>query len=97
MFFYFTSSISILNSFSIKNKGKSTILKKLISFDLLTGNSIKTEGLSIKYPEIKGHPNLKIVLLDSEWIEAPILKFDNYNANIENSKKNILKMQKINY
>ena len=35
-----------------ENKGKSTILRKLSDFDLPTGYSIKTEGLSIKYPEL---------------------------------------------
>ena len=36
-----------------ENKGKSTILKKISDFDIPTGFTIKTEGLSIKYPEIK--------------------------------------------
>ena len=70
--------------------GKSTILNKLISFDPQTFYSIKTKGLNIKYPEIKEHPNLKIVLLDSEGIEAPILTFDNINAKVENSIKEFI-------
>ena len=58
-----------------ENKGKTTILRKLSDFNLPTGYSIKTEGLSIKYPELIDHPNLKIVLLDSAGFETPILDF----------------------
>lgn len=65
-----------------ENKGKSTILRKLSDFELPTGYSIKTEGLSIKYPELKDHPNLKIVLLDSAGFETPVL-----NQNINNNEK----------
>ena len=65
-----------------ENKGKSTILRKISDFDLPTGYSIKTEGLSIKYPELKDHPNLKIVLLDSAGFETPVL-----NCVINNSDK----------
>ena len=66
-----------------ENKGKSTILKKLSDFNLPTGYSIKTEGLSIKYPEISDHPNLNIVLLDSAGLEAPLLNFDKNSGDIE--------------
>ena len=70
-----------------ENKGKSTILRKLSDFNLPTGYSIKTEGLSIKYPELKDHPNLKIVLLDSAGFETPVLNFvtDNNENNIKSS------------
>ena len=71
-----------------ENKGKSTILRKLSDFDLPTGYSIKTEGLSIKYPELKEHKNLKIVLLDSAGFETPVL-----NSVInDNNKSEILEM-----
>ena len=71
-----------------ENKGKTTILKKLSDFDLPTGYSIKTEGLSIKYPQLKEYPNLKIVLLDSAGFETPVLNFkiknnDNKNSELE--------------
>ena len=65
-----------------ENKGKTTILKKLSDFNLPTGYSIKTEGLSIKYPQLKDHPNLKLALLDSAGLETPILNFQKDN-NIE--------------
>ena len=35
------------------NKGKSFILSKLSKINLPTGTSIKTEGLSIKYPDFR--------------------------------------------
>ena len=65
-----------------ENKGKTTILKKLSDFNLPTGYSIKTEGLSIKYPQLKDHPNLKLALLDSAGLETPVLNFQKDN-NIE--------------
>lgn len=65
-----------------ENKGKSTILKRISNFELPTGVSIKTEGLSIKYPIIEDYPNLNIVLLDSVGLEAPVLKYQ------ENKEKN---------
>ena len=38
-----------------ENKGKSTILQRISNFNLPTGVSIKTEGLSIKYPEMEDY------------------------------------------
>ena len=55
------------------NKGKSFILSKISRIDLPSGTSIKTEGLSIKYPELKILKNNKIVLLDSAGLETPVL------------------------
>ena len=69
-----------------ENKGKTTILRKLSDFNLPTGYSIKTEGLSIKYPELKEHPNLKIVLLDSAGFETPLLDFA-INNNVKKSSQ----------
>ena len=69
-----------------ENKGKTTILRKLSDFNLPTGYSIKTEGLSIKYPELKAHPNLKIVLLDSAGFETLILDFA-INNNVKKSSQ----------
>ena len=69
------------------NKGKSFLLSKLSKIDLPSGTSITTEGLSIKYPDIKQYKNRKIVLLDSAGLETTVLKeeceksenYDNYN------------------
>ena len=55
------------------NKGKSFILSKLSKIKLPSGADIRTEGLSIKYPEIKEFKNRKIVLLDSAGLETPVL------------------------
>ena len=74
-----------------ENKGKSTILKRISGFDLPTGYSIKTEGLSIKYPELEKYPNLHLVLLDSAGRETPVL---NNNKNDLDNNNNIIFMEK---
>ena len=80
------------------NKGKSFILSKLSKINFPTGTSIKTEGLSIKYPDLLQYPDRKIVLLDSAGLETPVLtdgentanfKQDNQGKNISNEDKNI--------
>ena len=55
------------------NKGKSFILSKLSQIKLPSGADIRTEGLSVKYPDIKEYKNRKIVLLDSAGLETPVL------------------------
>ena len=56
------------------NKGKSFILSKISKMKFPSGMSIKTEGLSIKYPDINGgFKNRKIALLDSAGLETPVL------------------------
>ena len=61
------------------NKGKSFFLSKLSQMDLPSGSSIKTEGLSIKYPDLKDHPNRKIILLDTAGLETPVLLNNDLN------------------
>ena len=56
------------------NKGKSFILSKLSKIELPSGTSIRTEGLSVKYPDLDIYTNRKIVLLDSAGLETPVLK-----------------------
>ena len=58
------------------NKGKSFLLSKISKIKLPSSTSIRTEGLSIKYPELEGYENRKIVLLDSAGLETPVLKED---------------------
>ena len=76
------------------NKGKSFMLSKISKIELPSGMSIKTEGLSIKYPDLRVFTNRKIVLLDSAGLETPVLvsndnvKNDNKNENKKNEKKN---------
>jgi len=55
------------------NKGKSFLLSKISKMNLPSGVSIKTAGLSIKYPELKEFKNRKIALLDSAGLETPVL------------------------
>ena len=56
------------------DKGKSFILSKISKIDFPSGTSISTEGLSIKYPEIREYVNRKIALLVSAGLETPVLK-----------------------
>ena len=58
------------------NKGKSFLLSKISKMELPSGMSIKTEGLSIKYPDPKVFNNKTIALLDSAGLETPVLVSD---------------------
>jgi len=75
------------------NKGKSFILSKISGFYLPFGTSLKTQGLSIKFPELKQYPNKKIALLDSAGLETPVLleKEEIENKNEKNGNENINK------
>ena len=67
------------------NKGKSFILSKLSKIDLPSGTSIRTEGLSVKYPDLDVYNNRKIVLLDSAGLETPVLK--NFDTKVKKEKE----------
>ena len=69
------------------NKGKSFILSNLSKIPLPSGTYIKTEGLSIKYPDCKKFKNRKIALLDSAGLETPVIKENNKNDEIDDKKK----------
>ena len=62
------------------NKGKSFLLQKLADVELPTGTSIKTEGLSIKCPDINSE-NKNIILIDSAGSETPLVEDVNFNFN----------------
>ena len=68
------------------NKGKSFLLSKISKIKLPSGTSIRTEGLSIKYPELDEYKNRKIALLDSCGLESPIL-IDSFKGNDINEDK----------
>ena len=69
------------------NKGKSFLLSKISKIKLPSGNGIRTEGLSIKYPDLVGFEDRKIALLDSAGLETPVLKSEKIeNDNVENDK-----------
>ena len=50
------------------------------------GTSLKTQGLSIKFPDLKKFPNKKLALLDSAGLETPVL-LEKESKNEENGKK----------
>ena len=75
------------------NKGKSFMLSKISKIKLPSGMSIKTEGLSIKYPDLRIFTNRKIALLDSAGLETPVLVS---NDNAKNDKINDEKKDKKN-
>ena len=66
-------------------KGKSFLLSKISKIQLPSGTSIRTEGLSIKYPDLIQFKDRKIALLDSAGLETPVLKID---KNIKEEKIN---------
>ena len=64
------------------------LLSKISKIKWPAGTSIRTEGLSIKYPDLEGFENRKIVLLDSAGLETPLLKDEcGANANDKNEEK----------
>ena len=77
---YKNENILKLGVIGNSNTGKSFLLSKISKINL--PSSIKTEGLSIKYPDLKLFKNRKIVLLDSAGLETPVLISD-----VESMKK----------
>jgi len=79
------------------NKGKSYILSKISGVYLPFGTSLKTQGLSIKFPEKKNFQNKRLALLDSAGLETPVLLEGIKNKNeingndFENINKNLQK------
>ena len=71
------------------NKGKSFILSKLSKINLPSGTSIRTEGLSIKYPDLGIYKNRRITLLDSAGLETPVIAGDNENFVTDNSSSDV--------
>ena len=69
------------------NKGKSFLLSKISKIKLPSGTNIRTEGLSIKYPELNEYKNRKIALLDSCGLESPILIEDSFKGKDINEEK----------
>ena len=54
------------------NRGKSFILSKLTNFKV--PSSIKTEGISIKYPDMKTKDGKRIIIIDSLGFETTLLE-----------------------
>ena len=80
------------------NNVKSFILSKLTNFKVPSGFSIKTEGISLKYPDMKTKDGKGMVIIDSAGFETPLLEsFDckldslsNLDAKETNTKINDL-------
>jgi GTP-binding protein EngB required for normal cell division len=68
------------------NKGKSFLLSKISKTNLPSGTSIRTEGLSIKYPELEKYKDRKIILLDSAGLETPVLREQMPSNNINSEE-----------
>ena len=66
------------------NKGKSFLLSKISKVELPSGMCIKTEGLSIKYPDPRVFNNKTIALLDSAGLETPVLVSDSKSQKDKN-------------
>ena len=69
------------------NKGKSFLLSKISKINLPSGTSIRTEGLSIKYPQLDICENKKIALLDSAGLETPVIKEEEIENKIKEEEK----------
>ena len=87
----------ILGVLGNNNKGKSFLLSKISKIKLLSGTSIHTEGLSVKYPELKEHKGRHLILLDSAGLETPVLRkniiINNNNNNDEQKNEDKEKEQ----
>ena len=70
------------------NKGKSFLLSKISKIKLPSGMTIRTEGLSIKYPDLSVNKNRTIALLDSAGLETPVLVSD---LELEKDKKELFR------
>ena len=88
---YKNSKIIKIGVIGNSNKGKSFLLSKISKLELPSGYSIKTEGLSIKYPELEEYKDRKIVFLDSAGLETPVLNEENSNTkNKKNKNKKVI-------
>ena len=63
-------TIGVIGNFQV---GKSFILNKISKSKFLTGSTLYTQGLSVKYPELQENQERKIIFLDSVGLERPIL------------------------
>ena len=64
------------------NKGKSFLLSKISKINLPVGTNIRTEGLSVKYPDnLEEYEERRIVLLDSAGLETPVLEEEDIKKN----------------
>ena len=72
-----------------RNSGKTFILSKLSRLNLPVG--IKTEGISIKYPEMEKDKPAEYILIDSAGFENPFLETNEFNKDIDIKKEDTIK------
>ena len=78
-----------------RNRGKSFILSKLSNVNLPDGTSIKTEGISIKYPKMEEGKKAKYILMDSAGFENALLETDEFTNDPNIPREDALKMLKL--
>jgi len=78
-----------------RNRGKSFVLSKLSGARLPDGTSIKTEGISIKYPEMEEKKEAKYILMDSAGFENALLESDEFKNDSNLSKEEAKKKLKL--
>jgi len=89
------SSLVKVGVIGLRNKGKSWLLQKFLNKDLPKGTSIKTEGLSIKYPtsiDLQNHRNY--ILLDSAGSEVPLLDYEKHLKKL-NKEEALIQLERI--
>ena len=70
------------------NRGKSFLLSKISNFKFPRGYSVKTKGISVKYPEKKDENSKSIVIFDSAGFETPLVETTDFQlGKITNSTK----------
>ena len=78
-----------------RNRGKSFVLSKLSNVNLPDGTSIKTEGISIKYPKMEEGKDAKYILMDSAGFENALLETDEFTNDPNIPREDALKMLKL--
>ena len=77
------------------NRGKSFLLSKISNFSFPIGYSVKTKGISVKYP-LEKMEGKNIVILDSAGFETPVLETSDFKlGTTTDSKKAIKTMNEI--
>ena len=72
-----------------KNKGKTFLLSKISKLNLLIESTNQTEGLSLKYQNLKSEKGKQIILLDYALSKNPILKNNDDYTNDYDKEKSI--------
>ena len=78
-----------------RNRGKSFVLSKLSDVNLPDGTSIKTEGISIKYPKMEKGKEAKYILMDSAGFENALLENDEFTNDPNLPREDALKLLKV--